>query len=93
MRAGGLLACSLGLLSSCSHAAPEAKNATLATPTNASVSGPASKAKTGAGPRLFPPTHGPGTQEAGVDHDGSRRLLAFGLRVVEHPDGSLDVGD
>ena len=90
MRAGGLFACSLGLLSSCAHAVPQANNAT---PAHALVSAPASQAKAGAGPRLFPPTHGPGTQEAGVDHDGSRRLLAFGLRVVEHPDGSLEVGD
>jgi hypothetical protein len=28
-----------------------------------------------------------------VDSDGSRRLLALGLRVVERVDGSLDVGD
>jgi len=42
---------------------------------------------------LFPPVHGAGVVEASVAHDGSRRLLAYGLRVVEHPDGSLEVGD
>jgi hypothetical protein len=31
--------------------------------------------------------------EAGVEHDGSRRLLALGLRLLERPDGSLEVGD
>ncbi len=45
------------------------------------------------GPRLFPPTRGPGTVEAGFLHDGSRRLLSFGMRVVEHADGTLEVGD
>jgi hypothetical protein len=90
MRAGGLLACSLGLLLSCSHATPLAKQAPQ---THAAASSLPSQRKAMPGPRLFPPTHGPGTQEAGVEHDGSRRLLAFGLRVVEHPDGSLEVGD
>jgi hypothetical protein len=90
MRAGGLFACSLGLVLGCSHAAPVAKQAPQA---RGVVSAPASPSKLATGPRLFPPTHGPGTQEAGVEHDGSRRLLAFGLRVVEHIDGSLEVGD
>jgi hypothetical protein len=54
------------------------------------VKGPA---KASPVPRLFPPTRGAGATAAGTEHDGSRRLLAFGLRVVEHPDGSLEVGD
>jgi hypothetical protein len=91
MRVGGLLACSLGLLLSCSRAAPRAPAVAARA---AALPGPGVGAgKLAPGPRLFPPTHGPGTTEAGVDHDGSRRLLAFGLRVVEHPDGALDVGD
>jgi len=85
MRAGALLACSLGGLLSCSRALPPAPN--VARPVSI-----ASAAKAAPAPRLFPPTRGPGSAEAGVDRDGSRRLLAFGLRVVEHPDGSLDVG-
>jgi hypothetical protein len=86
MRAAGLLACSLGALLSCSRAVPHAPSSALAVAvTGASKGAPA--------PRLFPPTRGAGATEAGVEHDGSRRLLAFGLRVVEHPDGSLDVGN
>ncbi len=88
MRIGGLLACSLGVALSCSRAVPRA-------PAGAAVRAVAVAGanKAAPAPRLFPPTHGAGTTEAGVEHDGSRRVLAFGLRVVEHPDGSLDVGD
>ena len=86
MRLAPLLACSLGILLSCSRAVPRAPSAAVARAV-------AVASKAAPAPRLFPPTHGPGTTEAGVEHDGSRRLLAFGLRVVEHPDGSLDVGD
>ena len=87
MRFGGLLACVFGLLPSCAKPAaqtPDAKSAVVASPRAASSA---------SSPRLFPPTHGAGTTEAGLEHDGSRRLLAFGLRVVEHLDGSLEVGD
>jgi hypothetical protein len=86
MRRGGLLACSLGALLSCSRAAPQP-------PRTAEAVAVTSASKGALAPRLFPPTHGAGATEAGVDHDGSRRLLAFGLRVIEHPDGSLEVGD
>src|SRR6187551_3338589 len=86
MRAAALLACSLGALLSCSRAVPPAASTAPAV----AVTG---AAKGAPAPRLFPPTRGAGATEAGVDHDGSRRLLAFGLRVVEHPDGSLDVGN
>ncbi|MES1184129.1 MAG: hypothetical protein ABUL60_09955 [Myxococcales bacterium] len=86
MRLAGLLACSLGALVSCSRAVPQA-------PSTAQAVAVTSVPKAAPAPRLFPPTHGPGATEAGVEHDGSRRLLAFGLRVLEHPDGSLDVGD
>jgi hypothetical protein len=88
MRFGGLLACALGSLLSCSQAVSKAP-----TGAPARVLSVPSPSTTGRAPRLFPPTHGAGATEAGVEHDGSRRLLAFGLRVVEHPDGSLDVGD
>jgi hypothetical protein len=87
MRLGGLLACSLGAVLSCSRAVPQAPSTARA------VALTSASSKVAPAPRLFPPTHGAGATEAGVDHDGSRRLLAFGLRVVEHPDGSLEVGD
>lgn len=88
MRVGGSLACALGLLLSCSGARPSAPSAPSA-PALALTASP----KAAASPRLFPPTKGASVVEAGVDHDGSRRLLAFGLRVVQHADGSLEVGD
>ncbi|HXK18218.1 MAG TPA: hypothetical protein VNG33_10475, partial [Polyangiaceae bacterium] len=96
MRIRGSFACSLGLLLSCSRATPHVQSASpplLVESARQAASAPPIDAKGPLGPRLFPPTHGPGTQEAGVEHDGSRRLLAFGLRVVEHTDGSLEVGD
>jgi len=91
MRCGGSLACWLGLLVSCSGAAPPSAQAPAALETKVAPVGTASALA--ARPRLFPPTEGPGTVDAGIDHDGSRRLLAFGLRVVVGPDGSLAVGD
>ncbi len=91
MRLGALLACSLGALSSCSQGVPETPAS--ARPLALARSAKAAQHAAAPAPRLFPPTHGAGVTEAGVEHDGSRRLLAFGLRVVEHPDGSLDVGD
>jgi hypothetical protein len=90
MRLGGLLACCLGLLTSCSRAAPPAARAPAASVAKAAALG---ARQPGPSPRLFPPTHGPGTVDAGIEHDGSRRLLAFGLRVLERADGSLSVGD
>ena len=89
MRTGGLLACLLGALLSCSRAVPPAPS----TPLAVAVASASAQGRILPAPRLFPPTRGAGATEAGVDHDGSRRLLAFGLRVVEHPDGSLDVGN
>ncbi|HYP88989.1 MAG TPA: hypothetical protein VEQ59_12560 [Polyangiaceae bacterium] len=91
MRFGGVLACSLGLLASCSRATPPLARTPRA-PVAVAVSAAAAP-KPSAPPRLFPPTHGPGTVDAGIEHDGSRRLLAFGLRALEHADGSLEVGD
>jgi hypothetical protein len=88
MRVAGLLACWLGLSLSCSQAVQKAPGSAAARVLTVS-----SSHKAGRAPRLFPPTHGAGVTEAGVEHDGSRRLLAFGLRVVDHPDGALDVGD
>ncbi len=88
MRAGGLLVCSLGVALGCSRPAPQAP-ASGAAPRAAAL---ASVAKPPA-PRLFPPTRGPGVVDAGSEPDGSRRLLALGLRVVQRSDGSLEVGD
>ena len=84
-----MLACTLGALLSCSRGVPHTPTA----PVTGKVLAVGGSAKASPAPRLFPPTRGPGATEAGVEHDGSRRLLAFGLRVVEHPDGSLEVGD
>lgn len=88
MRFGGPLSCALGLMLGCSRASPEVHSAArplvvASAATNAAVPGP----------RLFPPTRGAGTQEAGIEQDGSRRVLSFGLRALEHPDGSLEVGE
>jgi hypothetical protein len=88
MRFGGVLCCSLGLLLSCAdRTAPAARVA------RAEAAPPAGPRKPGPAPRLFPPTRGAGTTDAGVERDGSRRLLSFGLRVIERVDGSLEVGD
>jgi len=79
-----------GVLSSCSPAARPANPRAAALVAPGKSGG---KVGSAPGPRLFPSTRGPGTVQAGVERDGSRRLLAFGLRVVEHPDGSLNVGE
>lgn len=89
MRIGGVFGCLLGLLSSCTQKPPHAPEARR--PAAVSVAAPAKA--THAEPRLFPPTRGNGVTEAGQEHDGARRLLAFGLRVIERNDGSLEVGD
>jgi hypothetical protein len=88
MRVGGSVACALALLVGCAGR----------TPAPSSVAGlPAfalpPRAKASPAPRLFPPTRGASVVEAGVLHDGSRRLLAFGLRLVQGADGSLTVSD
>jgi hypothetical protein len=92
MRAGPALPSALALLAlllGCGQAAPGAAGAALyPTPAVPSVA-PSAALR----PRLFPPTQGAGVLEAGVDRDGSRRLLALGLRVTEHLDGSLEVSD
>lgn len=81
----GLFACALGALLSCSRTVPQAPSSARAVAFAAPSKAPA--------PRLFPPLRGSGAAVASVAHDGSRRLLAYGLRVVEHPDGSLEVGE
>ncbi|HVY30567.1 MAG TPA: hypothetical protein VHB79_28605 [Polyangiaceae bacterium] len=90
MRLGGFFACLLGLLPGCTPKpphTPEAKKpGVVAAP-------PPTGGAAGSAPRLFPPTRGNGVTDAGQEHDGARRLLAFGLRVIEHADGSLEVGD
>jgi hypothetical protein len=87
MRLGGSVACALGLLLSCAGARPPEAGAPASPLSLPSAPAPA------VSPRLFPPTQGAGVLEAGVERDGSRRLLAFGLRVVQRTDGSLEVGD
>ncbi|RYZ08221.1 MAG: hypothetical protein EOO73_09160 [Myxococcales bacterium] len=87
MRLGGSAAFALGMLLSCAGARSPEPSAPAAT-----FSLPSSKPAPSS-PRLFPPTKGAGVTDAGLEHDGSRRLLAFGLRVIERADGSLEVGD
>ena len=89
MRFGGVLSCSLGLLLSCAGGSAPVAHA----PSPAQATSPVATRKPGPAPRLFPPTRGPGTTDAGIEPDGSRRLLSFGLRIIEHVDGSLEVGD
>ncbi len=89
MRHGAGVACSCALLLACARARVPQAPSSDARPASA-ILAPPDKASV---PRLFPPTRGAGIVEAGVAHDGSRRLLALGLRVVEHPDGSLEVSD
>lgn len=43
------------------------------------------------GPRLFPPIDGPEVLLAGEERDGSRRLVAYGLRVLSRPDGAVEL--
>ena len=43
------------------------------------------------GPRLFPPLDGSATIAMGEERDGSRRLVAFGLRVLLRPSGALEL--
>lgn len=88
MRRELALAGSLALLAGCARATP---GAISAPPTATAVVGQP-RAASGQ-PRLFPPTQGPGIVEAGLERDGSRRLLALGLRVIERPDGALEVGE
>ncbi len=42
-------------------------------------------------PRLLPPQDGPDVNTVGVESDGTRRIIAFGLRARAHPDGGIDV--
>ncbi|HEY6077555.1 MAG TPA: hypothetical protein VIW29_02055 [Polyangiaceae bacterium] len=88
MRVPAALASALALLAGCGGAAPGAARA----PARPALTAGAVAPEPGR-PRLYPPTQGVGVIEAGVHHDGSRRLLALGLRVTEHLDGSLEVGD
>jgi hypothetical protein len=92
MRVAAALLGALALLAGCGRAVPGEASA----PPRPASSAPRAAGQgepTTARPRLFPPTQGAGVIEAGVDRDGSRRLLALGLRVTEHLDGSLEVGE
>jgi hypothetical protein len=42
---------------------------------------------------LVPPREGPDVNTLGVERDGTRRIVAFGLRARAHPDGAMEVGD
>ena len=42
-------------------------------------------------PRLFPPLEGPASVAAGEERDGSRRIIAYGLRVLQRPGGALEL--
>jgi hypothetical protein len=53
---------------------------------------PAADASTKA-PRLFPPARGPNSVTAGLEHDGSRRVLAHGLRMIQRADASMEVSE
>jgi hypothetical protein len=88
MRVAAAFVCWLACLASCSRPQPGVPREPVRA---AQMARPASSGRTE--PRLFPPTAGPGTLQAGVSRDGSRRLLALGLRVIERPDGSLEVGE
>ncbi|MEO8902517.1 MAG: hypothetical protein ABI488_11035 [Polyangiaceae bacterium] len=56
------------------------------------LSSPPLKADAGdLGPRLFPPLESSLTASAGVERDGSERLIAYGLRVLAHPNGALEL--
>lgn len=90
MRVPASLACALALLASCGCGSVGPGEASA--PARPALT-PVVVAPAPARPRLFPPTQGAGVTEAGVEHDGSRRLLALGLRVTEHMDGSLEVGE
>ncbi len=41
--------------------------------------------------RLVPPTTGPSVTVFDTASDGSRYLISFGLRMLEHPDGSFEI--
>lgn len=46
----------------------------------------------GAAPaKLVPPREGPDVSTLGVEPDGTRRLVAHGMRALAHPDGSIEV--
>jgi len=42
-------------------------------------------------PRLFPPLDTAEASSAGEDRDGSLRVIAYGLRVLVHPNGQMDL--
>ncbi|HEY4160300.1 MAG TPA: hypothetical protein VGM29_19445, partial [Polyangiaceae bacterium] len=46
----------------------------------------------GQSPRLFPPLRGSNALAVGSEPDGSRRFISYGLRVIEHASGALELG-
>jgi hypothetical protein len=43
--------------------------------------------------KLVPPREGPDVNTLGVEPDGTRRLIAHGLRALAHPDGAIEVSE
>jgi hypothetical protein len=58
-------------------------------PAQLTLSKPAPSAEDG--PRLFPPLSGVATTAAGEERDGTRRLVAYGLRVLLRPSGAVEL--
>jgi hypothetical protein len=42
---------------------------------------------------LMPPREGPEVNTLGVERDGTRRIVAYGLRALARPDGALEVAE
>ncbi len=69
------------------HLAAPAAKAALATV----VAKPTLTAREDDGPRLFPPLEGSSTSNAGEERDGSQRLIAYGLRILSRPGGTVEL--
>ena len=87
---GGLCVLLLALSAGCGSTTAEVKSAGKVrnTRTLAAVD-PGKKPK--APPQLVPPLSGGSVNVSETASDGSRYLVSHGLRVVEHPDGSLEL--
>lgn len=42
-------------------------------------------------PRLLPPSEGPDVNTLALESDGTRRIIAYGVRARVHPDGAMEV--
>ena len=52
-----------------------------------------SSANVALAPRLFPSLDGSAALSAGEERDGSRRVIAYGLRVLQRPGGALELAN